>query len=328
MSVINRVLRDLDQAGEASPAGPGVHVAPVAPATTARNVLRVSIALLGLALAVWLLLPSAPKTPARAVSAPPPVASVAAPPLPAPAETSAPVPARRLQPAAEAALPPAAAPVPAPVPAETAVAPEPRPALRAEARVVKEASAPAPKDPVEEGWRQAGQSLEQGRKQEAREQLRAVLRAAPAHAAARQALIALLIEAGERAEAMRLLDEGRALHPADPWYPRSLAQLHLQAGNPAQAAATLKPALGKASEAGDWALYAGALTKLAHHEEAAAAWREALRGNPNPGAWWVSLGVALEHSGEKADAVQAYQRALQTRLTPELREFAAGKAGE
>jgi MSHA biogenesis protein MshN len=189
--------------------------------------------------------------------------------------------------------------------------------------VVKETP---PRDPVEEAWREAGQALEQGRARDARGQLLQVLKLAPGHAAARQTLITLLIEAGERGEALRLLAEGRALYPTDPWYPRSQAQLHLQAGQPALAAATLKPALTAASSMDDWALYAGIAAKLGQHDEAASALRSALRGNPAQGTWWIGLGVALERQGQKAEALQAFQRALQTRLPLELREFAEAKA--
>lgn len=321
MSVINRVLRDLDQAGEPAPTGPEVHPARLTgwPPHT-RNVLLACAALLGLALAVWLLMPTSSGKPGKT-----PVASpvVQTPPPPA---------GRPLLPASRHAAPAAPLPAPmpeeAPAPVEPTAAPEKPPALRIEARVVKEVAPPVPKDPVEEAWRQVAQSLEQGRVREAREHLGSLLRLAPGHAVARQTQISLLIEGGERVEAMRLLDAGRALHPADPWYPRSLAQLHLQSGNPAQAAAVLGPGLGKTSEAGDWALYAGALVKLARHAEAAQAWREALRGNPDQGVWWVGLGVALEQVGQRPDAAQAYQRAQQTRLSAELREFAAGKAAE
>jgi MSHA biogenesis protein MshN len=191
--------------------------------------------------------------------------------------------------------------------------------------MVKEA---APPDPVEEAWREAGQWLAQGRSRDARDRLAQVLKLAPRHDAARQTLITLLIEAGERGEAQRLLAEGRDLHPQEPWYPRALAQLHLQNGRPAQAAASLQSALNASSRAEDWALYAGVAAKLGRHDEAASAWRSALRGQPDQGVWWIGLGVALERLGQRPDALQAYQRAALTQLSPELREFVQGKLAE
>ncbi len=201
----------------------------------------------------------------------------------------------------------------------------PPPAPVAEPRVVKES---APADPLAEAWRTASRDLEQGRARDARHGLAQVLRLSPAHAAARQALIALLLEWGDKAEALCLLEEGRGLHPADPWYPRSQAQLLLQEGLPVRAANALKPALGKDSPAEDWALYASISAKLARHEEAARAWREALRGHPGAGVWWIGLGVALDQLGQKPEAAQAFQQALQGRLPQELREFAAARAAE
>jgi MSHA biogenesis protein MshN len=181
---------------------------------------------------------------------------------------------------------------------------------------------------VEEAWNEAGHWLSQGRNRDARDRLAQVLRLAPQHGAARQALITLLIEAGDRTEALRLLAEGRNHHPLESWYPRSQAQLHLQNGQPELAATSLQSALTPTSSAEDWALYAGITAKLGRHEESASAWRAGLRSQPDQGAWWIGLGVALERIGQRADALQAYQRASQTRLAPELREYVLSKLSE
>lgn len=337
MSVINRVLRDLDKAGEV----PGAPVAASPPAARFRLHLHhpaiLSIGLLGLALAAWGLWPvkveqadpvgtasAPPPAPAPAVDLPPPV--MAQPQLqPQPASRPTPPPAPPSDPVEPAAVsvPPAMPAEPTAAPPRSAPAPASGPAPAPEARVVKEAP---PQNPVEDAWREVGQLLERGQAREARARLADLLKLAPGHAAARQTLITLLIEAGDRAAAMPLLVEGRALYPSDPWYPRSQAQLHLQAGQPALAAASLKPALSGGSAAEDWALYAGIAAKLGQHDEAAHAWRAALRSKPDQGAWWIGLGVALERLGQKAEAAQAYQRALQTRLSPELKEFAEMRA--
>jgi tetratricopeptide (TPR) repeat protein len=72
----------------------------------------------------------------------------------------------------------------------------------------------------------------------------------------------------------------------------------------------------------NWALYASTQAKLGKPAEAALAYREALRLDSNQGNWWIGMAVALEKSNARADAGAAYQRALQTRLSGELREFA------
>jgi MSHA biogenesis protein MshN len=210
-----------------------------------------------------------------------------------------------------------------------AMSPEPtRPPAETSARVVKENKPPTPEVLADEAWRQAARLLEQGRNHDARERLDNVLRLDPKHAAARQSLAALVLEAGDRARAETLLREGQALHPNDVWYPRSLAQLHLQNADFSQAAGILKATLSRHTDAANWALYAGTLGKLGKQEESAQAYREALRLEPGQGNWWIGMAVALEQSANKAEAGMAYQRALQTRLGAEMREFAQQKTRE
>jgi MSHA biogenesis protein MshN len=210
--------------------------------------------------------------------------------------------------------------------------PEPRPSDTAKALVVKEIKPLTPQAQAEDAWRQASRLLEQGREHDAQERLEYALRLDPNHAGAHQSLIALLLEAGASAEsaarAEALLREGLALHPNEAWYPRSLAQLHLQRGDATAAAAILKASLAARPDAANWGLYASTLAKLGKPGDAAQAYREALRLNPAQGAGWIGLAVALEQSGDKNEAAAAYQRALQTRLSAELHDFAQQKARE
>ncbi len=194
--------------------------------------------------------------------------------------------------------------------------------------VVKEIKPSSPQVQAEEAWRQASRLLEQGRNHDARERLDHILRLDPTHAAARQSLIALALEEDQRAQAEALLREGLALHPGDAWYPRGLAQLHLQRGEFGQAANILKTALNKRADAANWSLYASTLAKLEQANEAAQAYREALRLDPTQGNWWIGMAVALERSGVMSEAGAAYQRALQTRLSVEMRDFAQQRTRE
>ena len=201
--------------------------------------------------------------------------------------------------------------------------PEPRPA-----KVIKEIRPLTPREQADQAWRQAARLIEQGRGRDALDGLEAALRMDPGHDPARQTLIALSMEAGDTARCEALLREGMVLHANDPWYTRSLGQLYLQRGDTGQSAAILKAGLGKGVDAAYWGLYAGVLSKSGRHEEAAQAYREAARLNPGHGPWWIGLAVSLEQTGSRVDAATAYQRALQARLSPEIREFAVRKAGE
>jgi MSHA biogenesis protein MshN len=47
-------------------------------------------------------------------------------------------------------------------------------------------------------------------------------------------------------------------------------------------------------------------------EQAAQTYRGTLQAQPRNGVWWLGLGLALESAGDRASALQAYQRAQQS----------------
>jgi len=342
MSVINQVLKDLDRQGANTSAPQGVIAINTTQAPATNWPLRLLGGLLFALAAAWWFWPAAPASPAKQVAASAPA------PMPAPlveqqitprltlSETLTPqaqlgpLPENSSQRATKhaAATPALLKPTP-----EISISPrldkrlpEIVPTTDAAQRVVKEIKPPSAQMQAEEAWRQAVQLLEQGRNHDAQARLELALRLDPGQTAARQKLIALVLEAGNTASAEALLREGMLQHPNDTWYPRSLAQVHLQRGDFAQASSILKTSLGKHPDATNWALYASTQAKLGKPAETALAYREALRLDPNQGNWWIGMAVALEKGNAKADAGAAYQRALQTRLSGELREFAEQKA--
>ncbi len=201
--------------------------------------------------------------------------------------------------------------------------PEPR-----AARVSKKVRPLGVREQAEQAWTQAAHLIELGRGREALEALEALLRLDASHGPARQALVALSLEGGDAARAEALLRDGLLLHPQDAWYNRSLGQLSLQRGDTAGAADLLKSGLSKGVDAAYWGLYAGVLEKSGQAETATHAYREAARMDPGHGLWWVGLAVSLEQAGSRAEAATAYQRALQTRLGADIREFVTKKSEE
>jgi MSHA biogenesis protein MshN len=206
--------------------------------------------------------------------------------------------------------------------ASTAAPPAPSPtgeAATTKPQVIKEARPQSNAEQAESLWQRNQARSSQGT-------LEQVLQLDPGHLRARQALVVLALEQARQDVAESLLRDGLSLHPGEFWFPRSLAQLHLQRGQDAEAAAYLRRSLGKQAASSDWALYASTLVKLGRHEDAANAYREALRRDGNQGTWWIGLGVALERSGQKRDAAEAYARATHTRLSDDLKTFATQKA--
>ncbi len=334
MSVINRVLKDLDQKGAAPTTLVGVQAVQASSAPPRPR--WPWLLLLPIPVVTWWFWPTPGQPPAptpavvdnrpalrmsETLSAPalpaPDITKSEAPPRPTQAEATAPV---IFQPVAKEASP--RAEPPPPVKLDTRL-PEPR-----LAPIVKEILPLNAGEQAEQAWRQASRLIELGRQQAGMEGLETALRLDPGHGPARQTLIALSLEAGDSARGESLLREGLQLHPADAWYHKSLAQLALQRGDLNQAASLLKAGLGKNSDVDYWSLYAGVLGKAGRPDEAAQAWREATRLNPAHGPGWLGLAVSLEQTGQRANAAAAYQRALQTRLGPELRDFAARKFRE
>ncbi|MDP2832668.1 MAG: tetratricopeptide repeat protein [Pseudomonadota bacterium] len=333
MSVINRVLKDLDRKGVAPAALSGVQAVHSGPKSSRPRWLLLLPA--GLAAAWWFWPQPQPQpevptaTPVVRETEPQlrmsdtlsdlaPAAMEGAREARATPKSAAPEPTNTVHERIRGPLVPAAPPVKL----DTHL-PEPR-----QPKVIKEARPPSPGEQADQAWRQAMRLVELGRGREALEGLESTLHLDPNHGPARQTLIALSLESGDTARGETLLREGMQLHANDAWYNRGLGQLYLQRGDTLQSIAILKSGIGKGADAAYWGLYAGVLAKSGQHEEAAQAYREAARLNPAHGPWWIGLAVSLEQIGQRPDAAATYQRALQARLSPELREFAARKAGE
>ncbi|OIP07960.1 MAG: hypothetical protein AUK49_13115 [Betaproteobacteria bacterium CG2_30_68_42] len=167
--------------------------------------------------------------------------------------------------------------------------------------------------------------LNQGRVGEAMAGLRVALHEEPGHTRARLALSGILIEGRKLAEARELLGEGLALDAAQPALALPMARIQAELGDLPGAERTLAAAAAGAS-AEQNGFHAGVLQRLARHEEAIGAYREALRLAPGAGVWWMGLAISLEAAGQPAQAREAYARAKSSgSLSPELAGFVDAK---
>jgi MSHA biogenesis protein MshN len=243
---------------------------------------------------------------------------------------SAPASAPKVERASSAvASPPGPQAVPAPVmenpqpvaaeikkPAGTVETPQP-------VGINKEIRQPAPQQRAENAYRQAYASLQQGRMGEAEESLRQALQHDPRHAAARQALAALLLESRHLERAGQVLQQGLELQPGNTGYAMTLARIQVERGDVASALATLQ----RNPPAGENAEYHGFLAALLQrserHKEAIDHYLAALRSNPASGPWMLGLGISLQADGQSAKAAEIFRRARQSgSLSPELQAFA------
>ncbi len=362
MSLINKMLQDLDRRQALAGAADGSVVQVTTPGEARRGgrewLWRIVAVLLtlGLGWVIWVgyqLLPkplvtnlalrSAPEAQTRPVPAqpapPPPAPSVTAPPAPSAALADPtppePVEARQVAPPDTLRL---AREIETPVrePASQ------QPARQEPARAPKVAAvAPAPKsgtvdkrdrtlssaETAEAQFRRAAALLNQGRLSEAEDQLAGALRADPSHAAARQTYVALLLEQHRVEPAQRLLQETLASNPAQPAFAVALARIYTEHREYRMALEVLDKAGPAARNAEFQAMRAAVLQRLGKHAEAVEAYQNAIRIAPQPGTTWVGLAISLETLGRRPEAAKAYRRALDAgSLAAEAREYAESRA--
>lgn len=357
MSLINQVLRDLDQRHAAAGGMPAAVKAPAmraAPSLRRWRMAAVAMAAVlvvgGAASAITL---SLVNRPVQAASVPV-VAPVAAAPkvethttpvvvaaatdttpvvvvqpaaavakanvvAPAPAATPAPM-AAVAPPKVEAAASSPAAVVAAAAPA--AVASSAKPVASGESRIEKKAPSRTAHERAEAEYQRGVSAHQQGALGDAASAYASALREESAHMPARQALSGLLIAQGRSDEARQLLSEGLARAPRHAGMAMMLSRLHAERGEWQRAIEALDSAPVSAPSAEELAFRAALLQRLNRNAEAAEHFSAALRTMPQHGVWWMGLGMSLAAEGRTDTAKEAFNRARASgSLTPELAQY-------
>ena len=124
--------------------------------------------------------------------------------------------------------------------------------------------------------------------------------------------------------------EGRRLHPEQPDFTLTLARLKAETGDSAGAIQLLEEGRAAARDEPQYhALLAALLVRAQRHDEAVQHYLIALRNDPANTRWLVGVGVALEGTGNKTDAAEAYRRAEgSSRLTPEMATFVSERLAQ
>jgi MSHA biogenesis protein MshN len=179
-------------------------------------------------------------------------------------------------------------------------------------------------------FRNAAALMQQGRTPEAISGFEAALRLDPNHDAARQSLVALLLESKRGLDAERVVQERLKSKPDHTAFTMLLARLQVERGAVAEATATLEKGLAYASSKPDYqAFLAALLQRMKRNDEAIAHYQVALQLAPNNGIWLMGYGISLQAMQRNADAKVAFQRALDTRtLSPDLQTFVRQKLKE
>lgn len=329
MSLVNKMLRDLD-ARRAAAGDRAALPAAVTPLAARQSSHRVAswrwpgaLLVAGLAAAAWFGMrpgyrdapapapvPTAP-APAPAPAAPAPVAVLAQPYLRM-AEGLSVVQTPVALPPRKGVTPKAVeAPATGVVPSRSPVVAHPRePQLANDGLIEKQSRLPSPTERAELEYRRGVLAQHQGNAADAAGNYRAALAGYPEHAAARQTLAALLIEARRFDEAEELLGAGTELAPVRLASTLALARLKVERN---QAPAALELLLKNAASGERSAEYQGfaaaLLNRAGRTADAVERYQAATRLAPGEARWWAGLGIVLDASGRGAEAREAWQKA-------------------
>ena len=185
----------------------------------------------------------------------------------------------------------------------------------------------SPAQHAEAEFRKAVALMQQGHIADAIAGYETVLRLDAGHDAARQALVALLLESKRGAYAERVLQDGLKSKPEHTGFAMLLARLQVEHSAVDQAAATLEKSLPYANVQADYqAFYAALLQRQNRHKEAIAYYQVALQLAPDNGVWLMGYGISLQAMQRADDARDAFRRALESKtLNPELQTFVQQK---
>lgn len=185
----------------------------------------------------------------------------------------------------------------------------------------------SPEQQADAEFRKASALVRQGHIAEAMSGYKEALRLDPGNDAARQALVALLLESKRGTDAERVLQERLKSKPELTGFTMMLARLQVERGALAEATATLEKALPYASTHADYqAFLAALLQRQNRNDEAIAHYQVALQLAPNDGIWLMGYGISLQALQRNADAKIAYQHALDTQtLGQDLQAYVRNK---
>jgi MSHA biogenesis protein MshN len=184
-----------------------------------------------------------------------------------------------------------------------------------------------PQQKAENDFRKATTLIQQGRAQEATPLLEQALQGDPTNATARQTLIALMVNAKRRGDAMRLAQQGLELDARQTNFAMILARLQLDTGDQKAAIATLQRSLPTASNNAEYQAFLAALMQReGRHAEAIDLYETALDKAPQSGVWWMGLGISLQADNRPRPAREAFIHARETAiLSPDLQAFVEQK---
>lgn len=205
----------------------------------------------------------------------------------------------------------------------------PRPARPVDVNAILESggierrSNTTPNERAENEFRRAVNLVNRGRIAEGMDGFRSALKIDPAHEAARQTLVALLLEAKRVDDAAVVLEEGLASNPESTAFAMLLARIMVERNDVPAALFILQRHAAPPGRNPDFHAFAGALyQRLDRHKEAIEQYQSALRLAPSAGIWWIGLGISFQAVARPKEAFEAFTRAKTAgTLAPDLLAF-------
>ncbi|MCK4743428.1 MAG: tetratricopeptide repeat protein [Sulfuriflexus sp.] len=187
----------------------------------------------------------------------------------------------------------------------------------------KKAVALSKDEQVRLAYAEASNALQQGKISDAKGLFRKVLLLDFTHIQSRQTLAALLFRDQQYDEAIEVLELARIQHPEHVSFTLLLARIHTERGQDPIAVDLLERINPDVASNSDfYALLAALYQRSAQYKNAAAVYEKLLRVYPGRAVWWMGLGLSLQSTERKQDALSAYKKALATQgLTVELKRF-------
>src|SRR6266704_1284505 len=176
---------------------------------------------------------------------------------------------------------------------------------------------------AESEFRRAVSRVNPGRIAEGMDGFRRALEIDPGHEAARQTLVALLLETKRVDEAAVSLQEGLALNTGNTGFAMLLARIMVESNDIPTALFVLQRHPAPPDRNPDFHAFAAALyQRLDRHKEAIEQYQTALGLVPSAGVWWLGLGISFQAVGRPKDALEAFTRAKSAgNLAPDLLGF-------
>ncbi len=163
---------------------------------------------------------------------------------------------------------------------------------------------------AEQAFQQAYAALRKGRIADGERFLHQALMDRPGHIKAREMLAGLYIKAGRYVEAAQLLQQGVAIKPGHSMFRKLYARVLLEQNALDQAVTVLEGRLPPITQDVDYyALLAALYQRQGRHKNAVAVYQNMLRQNAMVGIWWIGMGISLEKLGDSEAARKAYEKA-------------------